>query len=558
MTRVNVGVRSPTGSGLRRPRNCDNLRNMASSTKTVVGPLLIFQALFACAEDRALSSSSGSTAPDSTAQAPNADPATNPETSGSCLAAPATAITGETPARTTTPSKPTSEATAAESNTPPSSQSDPAAGGARGSATEVNALPDAPAVGGTASAPSGTASTTPSSDGSSNANPANDAQVLEALNEYLAMPRDERGALEEQGFATQPLSRQGVQDARKALWSDHAAWITETRQAEYDDRVITRDELKLRFAFTIFGDAPEAGRSLYLSLHGGGNADPSVNDEQWQNQQQLYQPDEGVYLSPRAPTDTWNLWHEAHIDPMFERLIEDLIVLEGVNPNRVYVMGYSAGGDGVYQLGPRMADHWAAASAMAGHPNDAQPFSLRDIGFTIHVGGDDTAYDRNLKAQEWDDSLNLLEQADPGGYQHVVQVHAGKGHWMDLEDAVAVPWMAMFTRDPNPKKIVWYQDDVLHDRFYWLAVDLTQAQPATTLRASVDGQKISLDSDDVHQVRVRLSDELVDLDQPVVIEANGAEVWNEVVPRTIANLAKTLEERGDPASVWSGEVAAAL
>jgi hypothetical protein len=118
--------------------------------------------------------------------------------------------------------------------------------------------------------------------------------------------------------------------------------------------------------------------------------------------------------------------------------------------------------------------------------------------------------------------------------------------------------MAMFTRDPNPKKIVWYQDDVLHDRFYWLAVDLTQAQPATTLRASVDGQKISLDSDDVHQVRVRLSDELVDLDQPVVIEANGAEVWNEVVPRTIANLAKTLEERGDPASVWSGEVAAAL
>jgi poly(3-hydroxybutyrate) depolymerase len=35
---------------------------------------------------------------------------------------------------------------------------------------------------------------------------------------------------------------------------------------------------------------------------------------------------------------------------MFARLIEDLIVLEDVNPDRVYLLGYSAGGDGVYQL----------------------------------------------------------------------------------------------------------------------------------------------------------------------------------------------------------------
>jgi dienelactone hydrolase len=27
-----------------------------------------------------------------------------------------------------------------------------------------------------------------------------------------------------------------------------------------------------------------------------------------------------------------------------------------VNPNKVYVMGYSAGGDGVWRLAPRMAD----------------------------------------------------------------------------------------------------------------------------------------------------------------------------------------------------------
>ena len=40
------------------------------------------------------------------------------------------------------------------------------------------------------------------------------------------------------------------------------------------------------------------------------------------------------------------------------------IVFEDVDPNRVYLLGYSAGGDGVYQLAPRMADRFAAASMM--------------------------------------------------------------------------------------------------------------------------------------------------------------------------------------------------
>ena len=32
--------------------------------------------------------------------------------------------------------------------------------------------------------------------------------------------------------------------------------------------------------------------------------------------------------------------------------------------------------------------------------------------------------------------------ADPGAYAHQVRIHPGKGHWMDREDAMALPWMA--------------------------------------------------------------------------------------------------------------------
>ncbi len=381
-----------------------------------------------------------------------------------------------------------------------------------------------------------------------------DPDVVAALEAYLAVPRADRGAIDQEPFAAVPLTREQAERCAALLEDDHAELVRETRQAEHDARAITLGEHTLRYDLRTFGAAPATGRSLFISLHGGGNAEPSVNDEQWQNQLTLYQPDEGIYLCPRAPTDTWNLWHEAHVDPLLERLIENFVVLEGVNPDRVYVMGYSAGGDGVYQLGPRLADHFAAAAAMAGHPNDAQPYSLRNLGFTIHVGELDTAYDRNLVAQEWSDRLDELAAADPGAYPHVVEIHAGKPHWMDLEDAVAVPWMAAFTRDPTPDTIVWYQDDVPQRRSYWLAVDADQALAATLVRATLRGQAITLQTTGLSRLRVRLSDELLDLSQAVTVTANGTEVFAGTVPRTIAALAATLAERGDPRLVFSAEI----
>jgi len=90
-----------------------------------------------------------------------------------------------------------------------------------------------------------------------------------------------------------------------------------------------------------------------------------------------------------------------------------LIVFNEVDPNKVYLMGYSAGGDGVYQLAPRMADRFAAASMMAGHPNDASPLGLRNIGFTIHMGANDSSYNRNKVALEWEKILRKLEVLVP-------------------------------------------------------------------------------------------------------------------------------------------------
>ena len=360
-------------------------------------------------------------------------------------------------------------------------------------------------------------------------------------------------------FATTPLTRDDASKALAILLERRVAEVKETREAEVKDRRIKLGDREMPFAYTIFGEKPATGRSLFLSMHGGGNAAPRVNDRQYENQKGLYKPEEGVYLAPRAPSNTWDLWHQSHVDGFFERLIEDMVVFEGVDRDRVYLMGYSAGGDGVYQVAPRMADRFAAASMMAGHPNESSPLGLRNLPFALHVGANDSAYNRNKVAREYGDKLDDLRKADPTGYEHLVEIHPGRAHWMNLEDASAVPWMARFRRDPTPKKIVWNQDDVTHDRFYWLAVPPGRAKPRSTVIVSVEGQEIRIEkADGVEELLIRLDDRLLDLDRPVQVTSGGKTLFEGTVPRTIAGLERTLQGPGDPKLAFPAEFAVTI
>ena len=72
--------------------------------------------------------------------------------------------------------------------------------------------------------------------------------------------------------------------------------------------------------------------------------------------------------------------------------------------------------------------------------------------------------------------------------------------------------------------------------------------------ASYAGQQVELQSADVTKVRVRLDDRMLDLDKPVTVTAGGKQAFQGLVPRTIATIAQTLSERGDPAGTFCGEV----
>ncbi len=335
------------------------------------------------------------------------------------------------------------------------------------------------------------------------------------------------------------LTKKQADEATERLLAERSAKIEAEYGHEWKEGVLTNGDYKMKFYYRVFGDKPADGRSLYISMHGGGGTTPAANDKQWENQKGLYTPVEGIYFVPRSSTDTWNMWHQFYMDGFVDKIVQLSGIYEDVNPNKIYVMGYSAGGDGTFQLAPRLADHWAAASMMAGHPNNAKIENLRNLPFSIFMGGQDAAYGRNSHAREWIARLGSLHNAE-GGFVSDSHIFEECGHWMNRQDTIAMSWMPKFRRNPYPNKVSWVQDDVSRDNFYWLYASPTGKNEDTKVVAEYDGETNTVNIVETNSPSVifGLNDKMMNLDKPVEIKFKGETIYKKRLPRSL----KSIEE----------------
>lgn len=380
----------------------------------------------------------------------------------------------------------------------------------------------------------------------------------QALQQWLGQESSERSSWAGLAFTKTPLTKEEALEARVLLSQEYRTESRKKNQKAWEEKCFRRDSLLLRFDYKVFGEMPEDGRSLYISMHGGGNAPAGLNDQQWQNQIHLYQPGEGVYVAPRAPWNDWNMWFKPDIDGLFDDLIGTAVAVMDVNPDKVYLMGYSAGGDGVYRLAPRMADRWAAASMMAGHPGEASMLNLRNVPFMLWMGEQDAAYNRNQLAVERGQVLDSLHREDTLGYMHETHIVPEKGHWMERQDSVAVKWMAQFRRNPLPGKIVWRQEQTVQSSFYWLAVPADECVHGATVIVERRGNTFDIKQCDYKKLSIRLNDEMADLDRPVTVTAGGRTLYEGKPLRTMAAIYNTINERGDTGLAFCAEITVTL
>lgn len=133
-------------------------------------------------------------------------------------------------------------------------------------------------------------------------------------------------------------------------------------------------------------------------------------------------------MNPRGVRDTWDCHFNPESYPLYDRLIENMIAFYDVDPNRVYLTGFSAGGDGVYAIVAKMADRFAAANMSAGHPNGLPLWNLYNMPLQLQVGENDTAYERNVVTARYGRLLDEYQEELGGGYVHNTYIHQGQGH----------------------------------------------------------------------------------------------------------------------------------
>lgn len=270
-------------------------------------------------------------------------------------------------------------------------------------------------------------------------------------------------------------------------------------------------------------------------MHGGGGTTKEINDQQWQNQKSLYNIPDGVYIAPRAPTDEWNMWFKPGMETLFNKIIAGAVLFDGVDPDQVYLLGYSAGGDGVWQMGPRMVDTWAAAAMMAGHPNGRSMLNLRNLPFMIWVGEFDSDYKRNDACQEKANELKKLHNNDPKGYIYSFHKVKGKGHWMDLEDQAAIGWMSKYKLNKYPKRIVWKQEHEFPTKyFYYVSVPDEEIEEGSVLileyTKNEDGSTtFNIERSDYYSITIYIDPEVIDISKPIIVTYEGEELFNGTV-----------------------------
>ncbi len=297
------------------------------------------------------------------------------------------------------------------------------------------------------------------------------------------------------------------------------------------------------------GERPEGGWPLVIDLHGSGPL-----EMEYRVHQGRYRFYEGKFIVPRADLyEKTGHWAEAHFTAI-RKLIAQMVLLEGVDPDRVYLMGFSEGANGIFRVletrGPIDRFAGLAPSSGAGMPPVG---NLLNTPFYYQWGKHDRGYDRNKVASKFAGQLRELEEEYPERVRFKAVEHDA-GHQIPdhLAEFSSCTWMQKFARDPYPDLVLLNTSHGADPHHFWLKLNAPAKHEAIT--AKYKDNLVEIESEKLTSLSVRLNDEMVDYDKPVTVKLNGEVVFQEKLERQLSVMLETWKERRDPSFIFSSEV----
>ena len=386
--------------------------------------------------------------------------------------------------------------------------------------------------------------------------PKDEAKLKSAFAEFFNAPTNEQASYKFPP-ALEKLLRNNEPATRHAAWE---AFLASTNHGNlrqnFDEKKVRFEEHVSPYTVKTVGTRPPKGWGLFIAMHGGGGAPQELNDSQWKHMQIYYRdhPEAGgyIYVALRAPDNTWNGFYTGYAYPLMANLVRQFLLFGNVDPNKVFLMGYSHGGYGAFAMGPKMPDRFAAIHASgAALADGAVADTLRNTPFICMVGEKDTAYGRIQRCEEFKTEIARLRGERTDIFPVTVQIIADHPH-SGLPDRDSIVDMYAAVRNPVPRELTWVMTDQVITDFFWLRTP-----------TPVNGQKFDVTCRDnivtvptvpnVASASILLDERLVDFTKPVTLVLNGKTTRQKLKP-SLRTLCESLQRRGDPDLAFTAEI----
>jgi pimeloyl-ACP methyl ester carboxylesterase len=386
--------------------------------------------------------------------------------------------------------------------------------------------------------------------------PRDKAKLKKALAEFFSAPA-EKQAQWKFSSGLDKLLRENEPAVRQAAWEVFkTAPIHGALESDFAARQASFENYTSAYTMKHVGERPTNGWALFIAMHGGGNAPKSLNDEQWGKMQIYYKdhPEVGgyIYVAPRAPNDTWNGFYDDYVYPLIANLVHQFLLFGDVNPDKIFIMGYSHGGYGAFAIGPKEPDLFAAIHASAAAPTDGETTArtLRNTIFTGMVGGLDTMYGRRWRDEKFRDEISQLRGDRGDIYPVTMTIVEGNGH-TGLPDRDLIKDMYPAVRNPVPRELTWLMTDKVITDFFWFHTDAPGKQKE--IDATCRDNHLTVMTTNVDSATVLLDSRLIDFKKPVAVELNGKTMTQKIQP-SLRTLCETLQRRCDPGLAFTAEL----
>jgi dienelactone hydrolase len=252
------------------------------------------------------------------------------------------------------------------------------------------------------------------------------------------------------------------------------------------------------------------------------------------------------------------MWWDESPAAAVRALISELLRTLDVDPNRVYLNGFSNGGSATYLYATRWTDRLAAASSLMGAGIHLVPDGAAMAANVAHlpflfVHGD---ADQIIPVRATLATVKAIRRANPDAPVEE-RVLKGREHDVTLSNdgGFTLPFLEDRGRDPFPRRVSLRTRSTDEGRRYWVAVEAKDDGMAEVDAEIGEDNEIRVRTKRVRRLRLLLRREIVAGPKPVRVVWNGREVFTGPLGEDCALLARSWGEAADPFLAYSAELA---